>query len=637
MPRLQKSCALNTVPFTKVTLEDNFWACRLQINHKYTVPAIYRKCKETGRIGAFLLHDSSGTGSKVHPFWNSDVAKWIEAASYSLAVHPDPELESLIDDVIDKIASVQQEDGYLNTYYTVAEPECRWKKLAFGHELYCAGHLIEAAVAHYQTTGKTKFLDVIRRYADYIDCVFGPGKRSGYPGHPEIELALVKLYRLTGEKRYLNLSSFFLDQRGQSPSVFKSEMENLPPEHTELYHRFFNADENFNTQYCQDHLPVREQAEALGHAVRAMYLYSGMADVAIEIEDDELFAACKRLWEDATKKRMYVTGGIGSSPDNEGFMQPYDLPNRSAYAETCAAIGLVFFTHRMLQLNPNSRYVDIMERALYNGVISGVSLDGEKFFYDNPLESWGDHHRQEWFDCACCPPNIARLIASVGGYVYSQTESDAYVHLYVQGTGELRLGDQKVLLRQKTDYPWDGRIKISVEPEQATVFGLNLRIPGWSRKAEILVNGESIDVNANSKKGYSRIEREWKSGDTVEIAFPMPIERIVANPAVREDIGHVALQRGPIIYCLEKVDHDVPLHQIVLPTEADLKVEFDEELLGGVAVITGEAKTLDASDWNDELYRNTTVKMKSCRITAVPYYAWDNRSPGEMRVWIRSL
>lgn len=637
MLRLQKSCALNAVSFTKVALEDNFWACRLQINQKYTVPAIYRKCKETGRIDAFLLHNSSGTGLKVHPFWDSDVAKWIESTSYSLAVHPDPELESLINDVIDKIASVQQEDGYLNTYYTVAEPEYRWRKLAFGHELYCAGHLIEAAVAHYQTTGKTKFLDVIRRYADYIDSVFGSGKRNGYPGHPEIELALVKLYRLTGEKRYLNLSKFFLDRRGQSPSVFKSEMGNLPFEHSKFYRRLFNTGENFNTQYCQDHLPVREQVEVVGHAVRAMYLYSGMADVAVETEDDELFAACKRLWKDITKKRMYVTGGIGSSADNEGFTHPYDLPNRSAYAETCAAISLVFFAHRMLQLDPDSRYADVMERALYNGVISGVSLDGKKFFYDNPLESWGDHHRQEWFDCACCPPNIARLIASVGGYVYSQTESDAYVHLYVQGTGELRLGDQKVLLRQKTDYPWDGRIKILVEPERTTVFGLNLRIPGWSRKVEILVNGGNIDVNANSKKGYSRIEREWKSGDTVEVAFPMPIERIVANPAVRENIGHVALQRGPIIYCLEKVDHDVPLHQIVLPTEADLKVKFDEELLGGVAVITGEAKTLDASDWHDELYRNTAIKMKPCKITAVPYYTWDNRSPGEMRVWIRSL
>jgi DUF1680 family protein len=626
---------LAPVPLTQVTVEDSFWAPRMRINREQTIPHEYKQCKDTGRIDAFLLNWQPGMEPKPHYFWDSDVAKWVEAASYSLATHPDPELDALLDEVIEKIAGAQQEDGYLNVYFTVVEPQNRWVNLAHWHELYSAGHLMEAAVAHFQATGKRTLLDVMCRYADYIDSVFGPGKRDGCPGHEEIELALVKLYHTTGEERYLKLGQFFLNQRGQKPSYFKKELNKLNP----------GAGDRFNPEYCQDHLPVREQSEVVGHAVRAMYLYCGMADAANETGDQALLDACERLWDNVCRKRMYVTGGIGPSRHNEGFTADYDLPNESAYAETCAAIGLAFWNHRLLQSQGDSRFADVMERALYNGTISGVSLGGRKFFYVNPLESRGNHHRQDWFGCACCPPNIARLIASIGGYIYSQAERDAYVHLYIQGSGTLNVGGKKVVLRQETDYPWDGRIRISVNPESPAAFGLNLRIPGWSRNATLIVNGEAVDVEAakanggstSVERGYARTEREWKAGDEVELVLPMPVQRIEANPAVRQDAGCVALQRGPVVYCLEQVDNPAPLHRIVLPRDAELKPCFEVNLLGGITVIRGEALVVDDSDWDDALYRAEPAKLKPSEITAIPYYAWDNREPGEMRVWIRAI
>ncbi|MBM3235241.1 glycoside hydrolase family 127 protein [Candidatus Poribacteria bacterium] len=628
---------LTPVPLTRVTVEDKFWAPRIQVNREQTIPHEYKQCKDTGRIDAFLLNWKPGMVPKPHYFWDSDVAKWIEAASYSLATQPDSELDTLLDEVIEKIAGAQQEDGYLNTYFIQVEPENRWVNLGMWHELYCAGHLMEAAAAHFESTGKRNFLDVMCRYADYIDSVFGPGKRDGCPGHEEIELALVKLYHATGERRYLKLSQFFLDQRGQKPSFFKREMERLLPEKSGGNRHFFGEGDNFHSEYCQDHLPVREQSEVVGHAVRAMYLYCGMADVANETGDQGLLEACERLWNNVCRKRMYITGGIGPSGSNEGFTQDYDLPNASAYAETCAAVGLVFWNHRMLQLQGDGRFADLMERALYNGTISGVSLDGKKFFYVNPLESRGNHHRQDWFGCACCPPNIARLIASIGGYTYSQAEKDAYVHLYVQGSGTLQIGSKQVVLRQETDYPWDGTIRIAVNPDEPTVFGLNLRIPGWSRNAKLTVNGETVDLEAITSLGYARLEREWKSGDEVELVLPMPVERIEAHPAVRQNIGYVALQRGPVVYCLEQVDNRIPLHRIVLPRDAELKVHFEKKLLGGIPVIKGEALMVDDSDWDNMLYRPEPSKFKPFEITAIPYYAWDHREPGEMRVWLRAM
>ena len=404
---------LRSPALAKVAIRDAFWAPRIEVNRTETVPIEFEQCRKTGRIDAWKLDWREGMQPEPHPFWDSDVAKWIEAAACSLATHPDARLERRVDRVIDLIAKAQRPDGYLNTYFSVVAPEKRWANLGMWHELYCAGHLIEAAVAYWEATGKSRFLDVVRRYADAIDAEFGPGKRRGCPGHQEIELALVKLYRATGERRYLELALFFLNQRGQQPSVFREELERLDPEDARLNRHFFGEGEAFHTEYCQDHLPVREQGQALGHAVRAMYLYCAMADVAGETGDQELRRACLRLWNSVCDRRMYVTGGIGSSLRNEGFTHDYDLPNLSAYAETCAAVGLVFWSHRMLELECDGRFADVMERALYNGAISGVSLDGRRFFYVNPLASHGDVARREWFDCACCPPNIARLLASL--------------------------------------------------------------------------------------------------------------------------------------------------------------------------------------------------------------------------------
>jgi len=636
MMRTGRFGKLTPVPLTKVTIDDRFWAPRIATNREKTIPHIYRKCKETGRIDAWRLQWKPGKKPVPHIFWDSDVAKWIEAASYSLAVHPDAKLEALLHEVASLIASAQQKDGYLNSHFIQVEPQNRFKSLAFNHELYCAGHLIEAGIAHYLATGDRTLFDAVRRYADYIDSYFGPGKHDGCPGHEEIELALVKLYRVTGEKRYLRLAEFFLDQRGQKPSYFSREYKRLPPAMAGLYRHFFDAEGKFHSEYCQDHLPVREQSAVVGHAVRAMYLYCGMADVGVETGDRALIEACRRLWKNLCSKRMYVTGGIGPSGHNEGFTGDYDLSNDTAYCETCAAVGLVFWNHRLLQLEGDGRYADVMERALYNGALSGVSLDGEHFFYVNPLASDGQHKRREWFGCACCPPNIARLIASVGGYIYSQGERDAWVHLYVQSRGELDLGGRKVVLRQKTDYPWDGRIEITLEPEEPFVFGLNLRIPGWSRGATLSVNGKPVDLSGIVRRGYARLERRWKRGDRVELDLPMPVEKVEAHPAVRQDIDFVALQRGPVVYCLEQADNPVPLDWIVLPRSSKLKAHYDGDLLGGVAVIEGKASMLDDSDWGDDLYRSGPVRRREITIKAVPYCTWNNRGPGQMRVWLHA-
>lgn len=412
------------IPFINVSIEDIFWEPRQRANREHTIPIEYQQCRDTGRIDAFRLSWKPGMKPVPHIFWDSDIAKWIEAASYSLANHPDPQLDALLDEVISLITFAQQPDGYLNTHFTVVEPEKRWTNLRDQHELYCAGHMIEAGVAHYQGTGKHTLLDVVCRYADHIASIFGtqPGQKRGYPGHEEIELALVKLYHVTGEKRYLDLSQYFIDERGKQPYYYDLEAVARGDDPKAYWAKTY--------AYMQAHIPVRRQNEVVGHAVRAMYLYSAMADLANETGDNSLLEACRTLWQDVCLRKMYITGGIGPSRLNEGFTNPYDLPNETAYAETCAAVGLVFWNQRMLQFDCDSRYADIMERALYNGVISGVSLSGELFFYENPLASLGNYHREPWFDCACCPPNIARRLASLGHYIYSQKDDEAVAPLY---------------------------------------------------------------------------------------------------------------------------------------------------------------------------------------------------------------
>lgn len=610
------------VSFSKVTIEDAFWAPRLQINRESTIPHIYHMCKETGRIDAYKLDWKPGMEKAPHQFWDSDVAKWIEAASYSLATHPDPALDALLDEVIALITSAQQPDGYLNPHYTIVEPDKRWTNLRHGHELYCAGHMIEAGVAHFQATGKTTLLDVVCRYADYIDKVFGrePGQKRGYCGHEEIEIALVKLHRLTGNTRYLRLSQYFIDERGQVPYYF--DTESAPDVH------------KLGLEYHQAHKPVREQTEVVGHAVRAMYLYSAMADLAYETGDETLLHAAKRLWNHLYTKRMFITGGIGSSMLNEGFSSDYDLPNDTAYAETCAAVGLVLWCHRMLQLECNAQYADIMERALYNGVLSSVSQEGTTFFYVNPLANQGDLTRKEWFSCACCPTNITRLLASFGQYIYSQNEQEIAVHLYVQGTVQLNMQGQTVILRQQTQYPWNGQVTFSVELEKPTAFALRLRIPGWSSEATLLLNGEPFDVQALSKDGYAKIERMWKNSDQVSLQLPMPPVRMYAFPEITSDIGLVALQRGPIVYCLESTDNEVSPHQLVLPRTASVQVHQNEDVFEGTATLVADALALDTSSWDSLLYRATPPEIYPTTLKAIPYYLWCNRGASTMRVWI---
>ncbi|MFC1465617.1 MAG: glycoside hydrolase family 127 protein [Candidatus Brachytrichaceae bacterium NZ_4S206] len=622
---------LTPLPFTHVKLSDRFWAPRIEVNRTATLPAEYVMCETTGRIAAFDLKWKKGDPNPPHIFWDSDVAKWIEAAAYSLATHPDPELDALLDSVIARIAKAQRRDGYLNTHYIVferAKLDKRWTNLRDNHELYCAGHLIEAAVAHYQATGKRALLDVMCRYADYIDSVFGRGrgKLRGYCGHEEIELALVKLYHVTGERRYLKLAQYFVDERGRKPHYFDIEARRRGEDPARFRFRTY--------EYNQSHIPVREQSVVTGHAVRAMYLYSAMADLAGEIGDASLLAACERIWHSVVDERMYLTGGIGPSAGNEGFTVAYDLPDETAYAETCAAVGMVFWNHRMLQFDGNGKYADVMERALYNGTISGVSLDGTRFFYENPLASRGDHHRQPWFDCACCPPNIARLIASVGGYFYSTGEDGVWVHLYAAGKAEFP--DWGLMIEQTTDYPWGGKVTLRVTVDEPKRFALHLRIPGWCTKYALEVNQSPVS-NLRSRNGYVAITRTWRTGDTVILDLDMPVQLVRAHPNVRQMTGRVAIQRGPVVYCLESTDNPVsPLDRISLPLDMSWRVEHRPELLGGVTVLRGKALVDDAT-WRGGLYALARpIKRKPVQIVAVPYCVWDNRAPGEMRVWFRS-
>ncbi|MCL6442588.1 MAG: glycoside hydrolase family 127 protein [Alicyclobacillus sp.] len=623
------------VSFKQVVIDDPFFAPRIRINREYTIPAIYQHCQRTGRLDALKLTWRPGVEPKPHVFWDSDVAKWLEAACYCVANQPSEALSALIDDVVQLIASAQQPDGYLNSYFTVVEPGKRWTDLRDAHELYCAGHLMEAAVAHYEVTGKRTLLDVMCRYADHIHTVFGlgPGQKPGYCGHPEIELALVRLAHAANEPRYLELSKYFIDQRGKQPNYFDEEKaaRNGSPNH--FYWYFQEPGREYKHEYNQSHLPVREQQKVVGHAVRAMYLYSAMTDIAIETNDESLMSACERLFSHLTEKMMYVTGGIGSSDRNEGFTTDYDLPNDTAYCETCASIGLVFWMHRLLQVDLNGQYADVMERALYNSIASGASLDGLKFFYDNPLHSHGSHHRSDWFDVSCCPPNVSRLFGSLGQYVYSEGPDQAVVHLYIQGTGRLNINGRHVELRQITEYPWDGRVKLTVNVETPFTFGITLRIPGWCRKATLRVNNQLVEFTA--LKGYVTVNRLWQAGDVIDLDFDMPVERVYAHSAVAANRGRVAITRGPVVYCLEGVDNGEDLDALVLPRNVDLHPEYEPNHLGGIVSVRGNAYIMDCSSWGHNLYRTEPTGYRQHPIKAVPFCVWDNRDAGEMLVWIR--
>lgn len=616
-----------SVAHTATLFRDTFWAPRLQALREQTLPAIYQQMRLDGHFTAFREEWQAGMRPIPYVFWESDISKWIEAASYSLATTPDPQLEALVDEAIVFLLSLQQPDGYLNLWFTQVEPEKRWTNLRDYHELYCAGHLTEAAVAHFQATGKRTLLDAICRYADYIDATFGPdeGKRRGYSGHEEIELALIKLYHATGEQRYLRLSHYFIEERGQRPYYFDVEAEARGETPADFWAKTY--------EYNQSHVPVREQHEIVGHAVRAMYLFSAVADLARELDDESLAETCEHIWNHLCAKRLYITGGLGSSEGNEGFTADYDLPNSAAYAETCAAIGLVMWSQRLLQLDADHRYADVLEQALYNGVLSGISLDGTSFFYVNPLESDGTHHRQTWYKCACCPPNLARLLLSLGSYLYTVTETDILVHLYAQCTSTLTVSGHQVTLQQETNYPWDGTVRLEIASDEAVEFGLSLRIPGWCKHAHLTLAGE--DLPFELRKGYAQVKRTWRSGESLTLHLDMPVEQVYPHPSIRENAGTIALRSGPLIYCLEGTDNSVPLHQISLPANASFEKHFEPDLLGGIAVVTSTVRTLETSDWSRTLYRTEPPTSHSYQLTAIPYYAWDQRAPGEMHIWQR--
>lgn len=572
-------------------------------------------------------------------FQDSDFSKWIEAVGYSLTQHPDEELEKIADEAIDIVCAAQLPDGYLDSYYIIENPEKRFTNLKDNHELYCFGHLTEGAVAYYQATGKDKLLKAVERFADYIDSRFGAeeGKINGYPGHEIAEMALVRLYEITGKEKYLNLSKYFIDERGKQPYYYDKEHKVKAKE----------GDTSLRYQYNQAHLPVREQEEAVGHAVRAVYLYSGMADIARLTGDETLLKACEKLWDNIVNEKMYITGGIGGTHIGEAFSFGYDLPNDTAYAETCASIGLVFFARRMLEMKANAKYADIMERALYNGILSGMALDGKSFFYVNPLETLPEachkdtrkEHvkpvRQKWFGCACCPPNIARLLSSIASYAFTETEETLFVHLYMGSILQKKVGNQQVEITIESEMPWNGKVSFQVKTEKESEFTLALRIPDWC-DGKYEISGISLK-DKKIEDGYLYITRNWSNGASFEIDFTMDMKVIEANPMVREDIGKVAIMRGPIVYCLEEKDNGKDLHLVKLTEDLHARADSTDEMgihmveiktKGKRKIVTDTSISTLYSDYKPASYDDITL-------TWIPYFTWANRGEGEMQVWVR--
>ncbi|UVI30713.1 glycoside hydrolase family 127 protein [Paenibacillus spongiae] len=591
-----------SVPFTKVAIDDAFWQPRLKVLKSTTMKACLDKCEETGRIANFAIAGGLMEGKFEGIYYNdSDVYKVLEGAAYALMTDRDPELESEIDRIIDLIAAAQESDGYLCTYFTLEAPDRKWSDME-KHEMYNGGHLIEAAVAYFEATGKRKLLDVACRMADHYDRVFGPGKRHWVEGHEEIELALVKLYRTTGEERYWKLALWLLEERGRGHGVGA------------IWDK-----EEWGPAYCQDDVPVRDIEKVTGHAVRAMYLYTAMADVVHASGDAAYVDALHRVWAHTVERNMYVTGGIGPSRHNEGFTHDYDLPNESAYCETCAAIAMAFWNHRMNLLFGDAKYADVVEREMYNGALAGISLSGDKFFYVNPLASKGDHHRVEWFGTSCCPTNLARFLPSIGQYAYASSDDGLVVNQYMNGEAALEVKNgTNVKVKQSTAYPWDGRIELTVSPDRADRFAVRLRVPGWCRGYKLTVpDGQVPGSEGLVDNGYLVLDRHWMPGDNVILELDMPVGVVRSRPEVEANQGRLALQRGPIVYCMEQTDNpELSCDDFTLAAREPLSVEHREDLLGGVTVLRGKA-----------------AEGKSCLF--IPYYAWDNREAGFMQVWVR--
>lgn len=662
------------LPLKKIKITDPFWKAEMEIVRSEVIPyqwsalnddvegAAPSYCMHNFKVAAdrndrkrregdrFKAPEFSYRGFEIWPedpkapkdefygmaFQDSDFYKWVEAVAYSLTQYPDPELERKADEAIDIVCAAQEENGYLDTYYILNGMDQIFTNLKDFHELYCLGHLIEGAVAYHQATGKDKLLNCACRYADFVAERFGEeeGKCKGYPGHEIAEMALAGLYEETGEDKYLKLAKFFVDERGTRPYYFDVE----DPKRVAA-----GKEKELRYQYNQAHKPVREQDEAVGHAVRAVYLYSGMTDVARITKDEALYQACEALWENVTNKKMYITGAIGGIQDGEAFSFNYDLPNDLAYAETCAAIGLMFWARRMLEIRPDRKYADVMERALYNSVLSGMDLDGKAFFYVNPLEVLPEachkdsrkFHvkpvRQKWFGCACCPPNLARLLSSIGRYAYGENEDTLFVHLYIGGEITKQVGGEEILVSLDSDMPWNGNVRVTVKGKNVP-FTLALRIPEWSIGFEApKLDGASIE----EKEGYLYITRSWGEEESFTLEFPMEARQFMADANVREDIGKAAVMRGPIVYCLEEVDNGKDLHLVTIP--ADAKFTTGMFKIGDLDVVSLKTegyrqKKQDAKG----LYRLLTARGEEAQqLRLIPYFTWANRGENEMTVWIR--
>ncbi len=635
----QKDYPIQVVPFNQVHFNDNFWLPRIKTNHTVTIPASFERCESTGRIKNFEMAAAhSGKFCTVYPFDDTDIYKTIEGASFSLTLFPDKKMEDYIDSLIVKIKNAQEPDGYLYTARTI-DPSAahawsgkeRWEKERDNsHELYNAGHLYEAAAAHYQATGKRNLLDIALKNADLVCSVFGPAKKHVAPGHEVVEMGLVKLYRITGKKEYLETAKYFIDERGHY-NGYDSK----------------STDPWKNGAYWQDHKPVVDQDEAIGHAVRAGYLYAAVADVAALTGDKDFLKAIDTIWSNMVRKKFYVQGGIGAVGSGERFGDNYELPNATAYNETCAAIANVYWNHRMFLLHGESKYIDILEKSLYNGLISGVGMDGKSFFYTNAMEiknsfkhSDMEGERSGWFTCSCCPTNVTRLIPSVPGYVYAQKNNDIYVNLFVSGNASFTVNKKQVQIEQKNNYPWDGNLVFNINPKSPLAFNVLVRLPGWSqneampsdlyafetssdKKVSITINGKPVEYSVAN--GYAVLTKTWKKGDVVAVDLPMEVRRVVANKNVKDDIGKVSLQRGPLMYCAEWPDNNGKTSNIIMPKDAQFSTEFRSDLLHGVTVIKSETPAVVVS--------GNTVSTVKQSFTAIPYYAWAHRGKGEMELW----
>ncbi len=639
----QKDYSIKDINFTQVHLTDNFWLPRIEINRTATIPASFERCENTGRVKNFVMAaEKKGKFCTVYPFDDTDIYKTIEGAAFSLATHPDKKLDAYVDSLIVIIRNAQEPDGYLYTARTIDPVNVgswvgkeRWEKeRELSHELYNAGHMYEAAVAHYLATKKRNFLDIAIKNADLVCSVFGPGKRSVAPGHEIVEMGLVKLFRITGKQEYLNTAKFFIYARGQ--------YNGYDPKNTDSWK---------NGSYWQDHKPVVQQDEAVGHAVRAGYLYSAVADVAALTGDDSLTKAIDKIWENVVSKKLYIQGGIGARGDGERFGANYELPNNTAYNETCASIANVYWNHRMFLLHGDSKYMDVLERTLYNGLISGVGLDGKSFFYTNAMEvrngfSHNDIERERsgWFQCSCCPTNVCRFIPAVPGYMYAQKESDLYVNLFISSTANLVINNKPVQVLQQNNYPWEGDLRFTIQTAKANSFKLLIRIPGWALntavpsdlysfqkntgvKPTIKINGEPVTYEIQN--GYAVIDRAWKKNDEVLVMLPMEIRQIIANEKIKDNIGKLALQRGPIVYCAEWADNNGKAGNIIIPAGGAFSTEYKPMLLNGVMTLKTEVPVVSITGTE-----SITTERKT--VTMIPYYSWANRGKGEMTIWFPS-